>query len=1173
MHLSNALSHLLNETSIKKSLSENLVNTITEWNSVTPECLAPLIANLFLTKQNKLTVITNSYDSSIKLESRLHLCGVPKEKIFILPSGISALFDDALPEINLISERIGTLYESTLDESCIIITTPQAAIERTLPKEIFLKKIFRYSEKDDISPEKMIENLTQLGYQSDDPVQSPGTFCKRGGLIDIYPMGSSNPIRIEFFGDTIERIKYFSPTLQTSIGTTEYFTILPAAETLYPEDLSSFQDILERTLDIECSKLEETSAENLRKNISNDIENLNLNNYFQRLSIYHPFIYPNSGSFLSYLDENTTLILDNIDSIKRLAEKCLEDLQQSLLGRVARGEILSSHATDFLEENHIFLNHPSTLCITNLEQSNSNSVKFNTASLTGYIGNFPELLTNIKRWINEDVKILFATDQPQRVINILLENKIPHTNKIEETSSKTTYLANGNIAGGFILPDAKLAVITDLEIFGVQRLKLTQKKFQNSLPVSTLLDLKEGDYVVHINFGIGIFKGLTTRNVAGIEKECLHIEYAAPDKLFVPVDQLDRVQKYLNPGDSDPKVYRITGGDWKTTVSKARENARLFARELIKLYAERKKTTREQYGDDTPWQEEMESTFPWTETPSQLEAIKDVKKDMNSPYPMDRLICGDVGFGKTEVAIRGAFKAVMSKKQVAVLCPTTVLSEQHYRNFSERLASFGVNLAVLNRFTSTTEKKKITADLKSGDINLIIGTHALLNKKLEFHNLGMIIIDEEQKFGVKQKELLKEVRTSVDVLSMSATPIPRTLSMAMMDVRQMSLINDPPPGRLPVRTFVKPFSKAVILEAILRELTRGGQVYYVYNRIEGIYHIQERLRKMFPNARIGVGHGQMTEKELEPVMVEFVKGELDILLCTTIIENGIDISSANTIIVEGAEKLGLSQLYQLKGRVGRSNRQAYAYFLYADSKSLTENSLARLESLQQYSSLGSGYSLAYRDLQIRGAGNMLGAKQHGTMASVGYELYTELISQEVKYLKNIADTGNTKSSSEPDALEGLKPLPSVDLPIKALIPVDYIQEEAQRLYYYKQIMCSRDYNTLNTIREEVEDRYGSLPDETINVFHILRLRIECIKLGICKISTSPNELVIQFEESEIPTRWVLGKLQSNNPRSKFRDNRLFWPTSENILDVCKTLLENINHFTVREQEIREINGV
>ena len=758
--------------------------------------------------------------------------------------------------------------------------------------------------------------------------------------------------------------------------------------------------------------------------------------------------------------------------------------------------------------------------------------------------------TTLENWLKEGFTVLVSTDQPNRARAVLDQIGIPAIEEEEGSkvegegpsgeiqNRKSVSLVRGNLGGGFVVPAWKFALVTDAELFGVARLRLPQKRFTEGAPIATVLDLKPGDYVVHIHFGIGIFRGLTTREVDGSTKEFLFLEYAAPDKLFVPADQLDRVQKYLNPGETSPKLNRLTGGEWQKTISKAKEDAKAFARDLVKLYAERKAVQRRPFGPDTPWQTEMEATFPWVETPSQMAAIKEVKRDLMLGHPMDRLICGDVGFGKTEVAIRAAFKSIQSGRQVAVLCPTTILSEQHLRNFTERLSSFGVKLGILNRFRTAKERTQILEGLESGGVDLVLGTHALLSKEVKFKDLGLVIVDEEQKFGVKQKEALKQLRTSVDVLSLSATPIPRTLSMALMDIRQMSLINDPPPGRLPIRTFVRPYSNEVVREALLRELARGGQVFYVYNRIEGIFHVAERIRKLVPTAKIGVGHGQMSEAELEPVMIGFIKGEIDVLLSTTIVENGLDIPNANTLIVENADRLGLSQLYQLRGRVGRSDRQAYSYFLY-QQKELSDNAMHRLQALQEFSSLGSGYSLAFRDLQIRGAGELIGAKQSGSMASVGYELYTQLIEEAVHALK--AGVDGTPQRETEDRVDDSTPLPSYDLPVVALIPAGYILEQAQRLYYYQQMMSARSIERLSEVAGEIEDRYGHPPAPVKAAFEIMRLRVLGRDLDIEKIDGKGGRLAITFVNRQgVPPRAI--SIMGRRKREMYaaRD-QLIWP--------------------------------
>lgn len=778
--------------------------------------------------------------------------------------------------------------------------------------------------------------------------------------------------------------------------------------------------------------------------------------------------------------------------------------------------------------------------------------------------------TTLQNWLKEGFTVLVSTDQPNRARAVLEQIGVA---AVEEEGARdegrrstdqdrpstldprpsAVSLVRGNLGGGFVVPDWKFALVTDAELFGVARLRLPQKRFTEGAPIATVLDLKPGDYVVHIHFGIGIFRGLTTREVDGSTKEFLFLEYAAPDKLFVPADQLDRVQKYLNPSETAPKLNRLTGGEWQKTISKAKEDAKAFARDLVKLYAERKAVQRRPFGPDTPWQTEMEATFPWVETPSQLAAIKEVKRDLTLGHPMDRLVCGDVGFGKTEVAIRAAFKAIQSGRQVAVLCPTTILSEQHLRNFSERLESFGVKLGILNRFRTSRERTQILEGLESGGVDLVLGTHALLSKEVKFKDLGLVIVDEEQKFGVKQKEALKQLRTSVDVLSLSATPIPRTLSMALMDIRQMSLINDPPPGRLPIRTFVRPYSNEVVREALLREVARGGQVFYVNNRVEGIFHVAERIRKLVPTAKIGVGHGQMSEAELEPVMIGFIKGEIDILLSTTIVENGLDIPNANTLIVENADRLGLSQLYQLRGRVGRSDRQAYSYFLY-QQKELSENAMHRLQALQEFSSLGSGYSLAFRDLQIRGAGELIGAKQSGSMASVGYELYTQLIEEAVHALK--AGVDGSPQRDEGDRVEDSTPLPPYDLPVVALIPAGYISEQAQRLYYYQQMMGCRSIDRLSEVAGEIEDRYGHPPAPVKAAFEIMRLRVLGRDLDIEKIDGKGGRLAVTFVNRQaVPPRAI--SIMGRRKREMYaaRD-QVIWPFEGDVVSAVEEFIRS-----------------
>jgi transcription-repair coupling factor (superfamily II helicase) len=1159
------------------------------WSSLPNEARAVFVASAYLQSKRKILVVTGSYDRALAWQAKLELCGVPHGEIYQLPSGSSALFEDASPEHTALSDRLGALRALAESHPKIVIASPQSALERTLPRDMLLDSYVTLKPGETLDPNHLTEILKKLGYDEQEPVRQPGGFSQRGGIIDVWPSGYEQPIRIEWFDTEIESLRTFDSNTQRSSGVIPALSLSPSREVLFTGHEDELQSMLLQTLEREEAQLDDETASRLRDLIEGDAQALGHRQFFDRLELYRPLLFPDSACAVDFLDEESLLVLDEPLEIEAIGNRAEEELSQGLEARVRRGEILHSTANDFFQPVEHFDSPPNKLALTSMNDlprwlSIQTTTDVGGASLEPYRGRGDALTETLKTWREQNFTVIFSTDQPNRAKTVLAQIEIHPSND----GSGPIQLTQGNLGGGFVLPHEKVAVVSDAELFGVARLKLPQRRFQEGAPIATVLDLKPGDYVVHINFGIGIFRGLIKKEVENVEKEFLFIEYQAPDRLFVPADQLDRIQKYLNPGDVPPKLNRLTGGEWQRTLGKAKEEARAFARDLVKLYATRKKVDRLPYGPDTPFQAEMEQTFPWVETPSQMKAIKEAKADLELPYPMDRLVCGDVGFGKTEVAIRVAFKAIQSGRQVAVLCPTTILSEQHFRNFEDRLSSFGTKLALINRYTHTAARKEILEGLKDGTIEIVLGTHALLGTGIEFKNLGVVVIDEEQKFGVKQKEMLKQLRSEVDVLTLSATPIPRTLSMALMDIRQMSLINDPPPGRLPVRTFVRPYAGEVVREAILRELARGGQVFYVYNRVESINHVYEKLRKLVPTARIGIGHGQMNEKELEPIMVGFIKGEIDILLSTTIVESGLDISNANTMIIENADRLGLAQLYQLRGRVGRSDRQAYALFLhgknldatFVDSnekkedfgnskkKTMSENALARLRALQEFSSLGSGYSLAFRDLQIRGAGELLGAKQSGTMVQVGYELYTQLINEAVFALKNSVDGEANAGEAGKDPLESLTPLPVFEVPVIALLPDTYIQDHAQRLYYYQQMMSSRSQAVLGEVQSEVEDRYGRPPHTVSNAFAIMSLRIIGHSLGVEKLDARQGRIACTFKTSaDVPPR-LFTMIQKYNKSAYLTRDAFIWPFDSPPISAIDEMFQSISECLAQIEEHR-----
>lgn len=1138
----------------------------TEWQSVAAEARPFLIAAAYKRTPRKILIVASNYERCLSWEAKLRLSGIPEGDIFQLPSGTSALFEDAQPEYSALSDRIGALRTLIEDRPAIVIGAASAVLERTLPREILSDAFIEVKPGDTIDSDRLLSQLTGLGYEPAEPVRLPGQFSRRGGIIDVYVSGHDLPLRIELFGDEVESIRSFDPVSQRSTGTLPALSLSPGRETLYwnPDGDDSYRadlaNLITTTAEREAASLGEVEGARLEQLAQGDAEAIGNGVFFDRLDLYRPLFHPDSGCAIDLLGEGGLLVLDEPLELEHAASRAEEELAQSLEARHGRGEILHSTVNDFMLPPEHVASHEQLLTLSSMNALPewlrcSKKEDLAIASLDPYRGRPDAFTSTLQNWKKAGFDIVFTSDQPNRASSVLGQVEInPAFDAPARPGEGGAWLLQGNLGGGFVVPEWKLALVTDAELFGVARLRLPQKRFSEGAPIATVLDLKPGDFVVHINFGIGVFRGLAKRTIDGVEKEFLLIDYAPPDKLFVPADQLDRIQKYLNPGDTQPKLNRLTGGEWQRTIGKAKEEAKVFARDLVKLYAERRAVQRRPFGPDTPWQTEMESTFPWVETPSQMSAIRDTKLDLQQNFPMDRLVCGDVGFGKTEVGIRAAFKVIQEGRQVAVLCPTTILSEQHFRNFSDRLSSFGVRMGLLNRFRTAKERREILEQLKNGKIDLVLGTHAILGKEIEFKDLGLVIVDEEQKFGVKQKEALKQLRVNVDILTLSATPIPRTLSMALMDIRQMSLITDPPPGRLPIRTFLRPYSKEVVREALLRELARGGQAFYVYNRVEGIYHVAERIQKMIPNARIGVGHGQMSEAELEPVMIGFIKGEIDILLSTTIVENGIDIPNANTLIVENADRLGLSQLYQLRGRVGRSDRQAYAYLLYQDHKELTDNSLQRLQALQEFSSLGSGYSLAFRDLQIRGAGELLGAKQHGAMAAVGYELYTQLIEEAVRALRAGVDKAPELLADAVDPLARLEPLPPFEYSVVALIPESYIREQAQRLYYYQKMMSARNIEELGEAAEEIEDRYGHPPAPVKNAFAIMHYRMVGRDLGIEKLDGKEGRLAVTFKDAaKVPPRAIsiLGKKYG---QAYVTRGQLIWPYSADPLNATETML-------------------
>src|SRR5579884_571729 len=1066
-----------------------------------------MLARLFARLERSLLVITYQQEQAQRLWDDLVRFGVPEDRVCVLPSSQSLFLEGDVTDFRLVGERIGALTTLAQEMPAIVIGTAEAVLQRTSPPEDLVPYVFTLEAGQSIDLDDIASRLVKMGYEPASTVTRPGEFSRRGGILDVFPSTAQAPVRIELFGDEVESIRPFDVATQRSTGRQALVDLAPAREIrLSPARiepaLAEIRAALEARKVAFARANDRDAYQRLIERADADLEKLSQGAYFDGLEQYFPYLVPESVCAVDYLSANGIVILDEPNQIVDHWDRITADIQSARERRWERGEALDVelNTCPFATLAKRVETRPAlilSLLGRKLEGfAIGQRLTVSSAPMESYRGRLPALADEIGVWLSNTCRVLLVSDQPHRVREICAELRLPV--KPREASflgGPGLYVQEGRLRAGFKIADLRLYLLTDAELFGTARPVVSRRRVAGGVPISSILDLRDNDYVVHIHHGIGLYRGLVKRTADGMERDYLLIDYLG-GRLFVPADQIDRVQRYIGTDAAPPQVNKIGGSEWQRTTRRVREQAREMAGELIQLYAAREAAQRASFGPDTNWQVEMEDAFPYDETPDQIKAIADVKADLEQEKPMDRLICGDVGFGKTEVALRAAFKVVTAGKQVAVLCPTTVLAAQHLSTFTERLAAYPIRIELLSRFRSRQEQAKTIQGLKDGMVDIVIATHRLLSKDVQFKSLGLVIVDEEQRFGVAHKEKLKQLRTTVDVLTLSATPIPRTLSMALSGLRDMSVIEDPPEGRIPVLTYVREFDDDLIRDAILRELERDGQVYFVHNRVESINHVAQHIKRLVPDARIEVGHGQMSEDELERVMLDFYHHEYDILVCTTIIENGLDIPNVNTIVVDNADHMGLSQLYQLRGRVGRSNRQAYAYLLYRRHKLLTEVAERRLAAIREFSALGSGYKVAMRDLEIRGAGNLLGAEQHGAMISVGFDLYCQLLAQAVQELRGEEVTEDI--------------LPEVDLPVTAHIPEDYIPGEAERIYFYKRMSGVRSVADIENLQAELEDRFGDPPRPVWQALAILRLRLRCKEIGIASIRTEGTNVSIRF---------------------------------------------------------------
>ena len=984
-----------------------------------------------------------------------------------------------------------------------VITTIDGCVDMLMPLQRYRDNIIHFKNSDIIDTEKLISKLVGIGYTRVPMIDGQGQFAVRGGIIDIFSYTDETPVRIELWDDEIDSIRFFDVESQRSVEKIQTYDVFPATEWILSED--EIDAGFEKVKD-EVEKQLVTLGNDKKKKTQQEMDACNRLRHayadFERTRDYSKFILSFTDEIEGFTDyfpkDETVFVLDEPDRIMERMELISYEYEESMKNRLEGGYVVASQTKLMRPIAEVYKNMQSSrlMLLSSLDYKPKmlkpvDYLRIDARSISSYNNSFEYLADDINKYKRTGYRVVLVCNSRTRAARIVADLEELGTQSYfsedydKEIMPGTVMVTYGNIHRGFEYPLIGFVIITENDIF-TSRTRKKQKKKYEGRSIAGFNELNVGDYVVHEMHGLGVYKGIEKITVEGVEKDYIKIEYAGNSNLYVLATQLDRLQKYAaSDTEKKPKLNKLGSVEWNKTKAKVHGAVEEIAKDLVELYSIRQNQKGYAFGPDTVWQKEFEEMFPYEETDDQLNAIADTKADMESTRIMDRLICGDVGYGKTEVAIRAAFKAGQEGKQVAYLVPTTILAQQHFNTFEQRMKNFPLKVAQLSSFRTNKEIKETLADLKKGFVDVVIGTHRLLSKDVEFKDLGLLIIDEEQRFGVAHKEKIKKLKNNIDVLTLSATPIPRTLHMSLVGIRDMSVLEEPPVDRVPIQTFVTEHNDEMIREAINRELARGGQVYYVYNRVRSIDEAAAHIQELVPQANVAFAHGQMEKRELEKIMVDFINGDIDVLISTTIIETGMDISNVNTMIIEDADKFGLSQLYQLRGRVGRSNRTAYAFLLYRRDRMLTEVAEKRLSAIREFSDFGSGFKIAMKDLEIRGAGNVLGKSQHGHMAAVGYDLYCKMLNEAVNDLKGIKNEYSFETN--------------VDLSVDAYIPSTYIKSEYQKLDIYKRIAAIESEEELSDMKDELVDRYGSLSTPAVNLLNIALIKSMAHKIGIMEM--------------------------------------------------------------------------
>ena len=1106
-------------------------------------------------------------------QAYLDLSYLTDDKAVYLSNREIMLYDVEARSFEQTRDRISSLARILKGDYKFIVTSVEALMHFIMDPEDFEKKLITLKPGDIVDWDTLEEKLLVLGYNREEKVEGRGQYAKRGGILDIYPVNSDMPCRIEFFDIEIDSMRWFSEETQRSVGSCEELNIYPAREIVYSRSeieaiAGRMREALAETTPLISTELHPL----LKKNIERYIEKLQDSHYFTGVDKFIPYLIEKKASLFDYLKGRHLVFFEESQRARERMEneqEALSNLCETLMekGTILKGTFSMLFDVDTLMER---ADKNSIITLESLDDNNSltagktEKIEIRGSGVSPYNGKLDLIGDDIKAWLNEGYRVAFlcsSKDRLDRYVDDLREKDVKAIKADEEGTwpeNVSIVVVHGHLQTGFAYKEEKLVILAESDLSAVKSGQTRRRFGEKGKRISSFTDLKVGDYVVHQAHGIGIYNGIEQLVVEGIRKDYLKISYKDGGSLFIPTTGMDLIQKYIGAEGREPRLNKLGGTEWTKAKARVKESLKVLAADLIRIQAERRNTKGYAFSPDTVWQKQFEETFAYEETPDQLRCVDEIKADMESEFIMDRLLCGDVGYGKTEVAIRAAFKAVMDSKQAAFLVPTTVLASQHFETFKKRFSGFPIKVEMLSRFRTDAEQKAIIRDLKSGRIDVIVGTHMILGESVRFKDLGLLVIDEEQRFGVEHKETIKLRYPKVDILTLSATPIPRTLNMSLSGIRDISTLEDPPEHRYPVQTYVVEHREDIIQNAINREMARGGQIFYLFNRVRGIHAKMSQVQALIPEARIGYAHGQMGERELERVIQSFLDKDFDVLVCTTIIESGIDMPNVNTIIVEDSDRLGLAQLYQLRGRVGRSNRLAYAYLTYKRDKVLSEIAEKRLRAIREFTEFGSGFKIAMRDLQIRGAGNILGAEQHGHMESVGYDMYLKLLDETVIELKGEAVTNRAADTT-------------VELLTGAYIDSSYIKDEEQRIDMYRTIVTIETQEDILDIKDELIDRYGDIPMETNQLIEIAYIKNLASYLGFSSVKQKEEVVLLNFAEQgglpletigELMSRWK-GKLLFSAGKQPYLSLRTKNMKPGEVLENIKILLQALQKLKLK----------